>query len=179
MKKLSRSVELEYFYCITENAKANNILEQIRNIIKPVISITERKLPIKISNNGDLSINYSKSLEQEYQESHKLLINYTKNNLNIDGIKYELSRLFFINNTIEKKIKKMKKNDKLYKSLIDLRARVLNDFKKYLDIVLQNDSKFNFDKYYKSSSFYDSGITIDQSTLKFSGNLIKKFLNKK
>ena len=52
-----------------------------------------------------------------------------------------------------------------YKKLIDLRARVLNDFKKYLKIVLDSDKEFNFGDYYKNSEYYDSNIMIDKETL--------------
>lgn len=138
-------------------------------------TILEKQFPIKFNKKGDLTINLIKSLEEEYQESHKLLLNYNENNL--DGIKHELARLFCLNSIIEKKIQKMKKNeDKDYKSLIDLRARILNDFKKYFKIVMEKEPDFDFQLYFKDSDYYNGSITIDNSVLKFTGDLIKKFL---
>lgn len=160
------------FYYTTENSKANEILKEIRYLLTPEAVVYERKLPFKFNDKGDLSINFSKSLEQEYQDSHKLLTSYSSDNM--EGIKHELARLFFINSTIEKKIKKMKKDDERYKVIIDLRARVLNDFKKYFKAVLKEEKEFNFTEYYKNSEYYDSSITIDNTTMKFIGSLIKK-----
>ena len=174
MDQIAESFELDLLYSITENKKANKILNEMRYMVTPEAVIYERKAPIKFNDKGDLSINFSKTLEEEYQESHKLLTSYSKNN--IEGIKHELARLFFINSSIEKKIKKMKKDDPQYKTLIDLRARVLNDFKKYLKILLESEPDFDFGNYFKSSEYYDANITIDNSTLKFSGSLIKKFI---
>lgn len=160
------------FYYTTENSKANEILKEIRYLLTPEAVVYERKLPFKFNDKGDLSINFSKTLEQEYQDSHKLLTSYSSDNL--EGMKHELARLFYINSTIEKKIKKMNKDDEEYKKLIDLRARVLNDFRKYLKIVLEQDKEFNFTEYYKNSEYYDSSIVIDNTTMKFIGDLLKK-----
>lgn len=174
MKSLSENREFQLMFSRTENTAANNILQEIQSLLTVDKIITERKMPFKFTDNGDLSINLSKSLEQEYQEAHKLLIGYSKDNL--EGIKHELARLYFINFTIEKKIKKMKRDDTAYKSFIDLRARVLNDFKKYFKIVSEAESDFNFTNYFEKSEYYNGNIVIDNSVLKFSGDLIKKFL---
>lgn len=174
MKNMYESFSIESFYCMTENEKANTILEEARYLLTPKAVIYEKKLPFKFNDKGDLSIELSKNLEDQYQESHKLLTGYNENNL--AGIKSELARLFFINSTIEKKIKKMKKNDTTYKSLIDLRARVLNDFKKYIRVVLKSEPDFDFAEYFKGTDYYNGNIVIDNSTLKYSGNLIKKFI---
>lgn len=171
---LSESFSLSYY---TENEKANIALNELRELLTPEAVVFERKLPVKFTDKGDLSISLFKSLEQEYQEAHKLLKTYSDENT--VAIKHELARLFLINITIEKKIKNMKKDDSDYKSLVDLRARVLNDFKKYLKIVLSKEPEFNFGDYFKSSEYYDNSIEIDNSTLKFLGSLIKKFVKKK
>ena len=94
----------------------------------------------------------------------------------MEGIKHELSRLYYLNSVIEKKIKKMKKDDESYKPLIDLRARILNDFKKYFKVVAEQESEFDFTKYFKESDYYNGAITIDGGTLKFTGKLIALFL---
>lgn len=177
MQEIATQYSVESFYHNTENEKANIILTEIRDLLTPQCVIYEKKLPFSISDKGELTINLHKTLEEQYQEAHKLLTGYTKDNL--DGIKHELARLFLVNSIIEKKIKKMKKNDDSYKEFVDLRARVLNDFKKYFKIVMEEEPDFNFTKYYQESEYNNSNIVIDNSTLKFSGNLIKKFLRSK
>lgn len=176
MDNIKDDLTIESVYSVTENVEANLVLEEMRELLRPTVAIYEKKLPVKISDEGDITINFSKSLEQEYQDSHKLLTTYTV--ANTEGIKHELAKMFYINATIEKKIKKMKKDDEEYKPLIDLRARVLNDFKKYFKQISEDDPDFNFDEYYKKSEFYDSSITIDKSTLKYSGSVIKDLIGK-
>lgn len=174
MDYLYESIIPSSFNYITENKEANKILNEVKELLTPNKIICERKLPVRFNDKGDLSIDLKKSLEDQYQDSHKLLAGYNEDNLN--GIKHELAKLFFINSTIEKKIKKMKKGDSSYKELIDLRARVLNDFKKYFKIVMEKEPDFNFTEYFQNSEYYNENIIIDNSTLKFTGSLIKKFL---
>ena len=161
------------FQITTENEKANVVLEEIRDLLNPEVVIAERKLPLGFNDKGDLNIKLIKSLEDQYQEAHKLLTSYTEENL--EGIKHELARLFYVNSVIEKKIKKMSKDDDKYKTIIDLRARVLNDFKKYFKVVSTKEPDFNFTEYFQKSEYANDKITIDNSTLKLTGNLIKKF----
>lgn len=173
MKKVS---ERCIFECgsIIDNSEADKVLSEMKELLTVEAVIQERKLPIQVTDKGDLSIELYKSLEDQYQDSHKIIKQYNENN--IQGIKHELAKLFYINTTIESKIKKMKRNDENYKPLIDLRARVLNDFTKYLKIVLKVEPEFNFTEYYQSTDYYTGNITIDKSVFKFGGKIIKHFL---
>lgn len=146
----------------------------IEELLRPTLAIQERKFPISINDKGDLEIKLYKSLEQEYQEAHRLLKQYGTEN--IEGIKHELARLFYVNCALEKKIKKMERSDENYKKFVDLRARVLNDFKKYFKIVLDKEPDFDFSEYFKQSEYYNGNIIIDNSVLQFTGKLIEKFL---
>ena len=172
----SPASEIKYFELSESmnNDKAKEIISEVNNLLTPQSVLVERRLPISFTDKGDLVIKLYKSLEEEYQEAHRLLKNYTKENL--EAIKHELARLFYVNSAIEKKVKKMEKEDENYKKFIDLRARVLNDFKKYFKIVIEEEPDFNFSEYFKKSEYYNSNIIIDNSVLKFTGNLIKKFL---
>lgn len=175
LESMSNNFTIESFFNIIEdNNQANDILIKAMNLLTPTAVIYERRLPFSFNDKGDISIDFIKSLEQQYQDSHKLLISYNKENT--EGIKHELAHLFLINNIIEKKIKKMKKDSDSYKPLIDLRARVLNDFKKYFKLILNQEPDFNFAEYFKKSDYYDNNIVIDNNTLKFSGKLIVQFL---
>ena len=162
------------FRYIKETKETEQVFQEITSLLTPTPVILEKKFPIEFTKEGDLVIELIKSLEQQYQEAHRLLKSYDETNL--EGIKHELARLYYVNYEIEKKIKKMKKDDENYKKLIDLRARVLNDFKKYFKIVIKQEPDFDFAAYYQKSEYYNGNIIIDNSVLKFTGGLIKKFL---
>ncbi len=74
-------------------------------------------------------------------------------------MKYELAKLFYINNRIESDIYSENKTVPR-KKLVDIRSRVLNDFNKYMQVVMKKDKQFNFANYYKKSPFSDESITI-------------------
>lgn len=126
--------------------------------------IVEAKMPIQFNKDGDMIINNNfVDFDAEYSSSHKLLIEYAKNN-NLDGIKYELARLYYINYILEKKLyhnKFLKNKEKNIKT----RARVLNDFKKYLNLVLKQEPNFNFADYYEQTIFYPHTVTVNSSTM--------------
>ena len=88
-----------------------------------------------------------------------------------DPMKFELAKMQFFITLLEKKIYKQGK-DKSVKEL-KVRARFLNDFKKYLKIVVANDKTFNFTEYYERSPFNDAIIQIDKNTLKFGWEALK------
>lgn len=159
----------------TGNIKVDKILKEISNMLTANAIIAEAKpLPVRFSRMGSLYIDLPRDLEIEYQESHKLLTAYTEDNL--EGIKHELARLFYINSIIERKIKKMNKDDDEYKRLIDLRARVLNDYKKYISIILKVEKDFDFETYMKNSEYYNKTIVVDKHTMKYTGSTIKELI---
>ena len=135
--------------------------------------ITEAKsFPIQFDSDGNLIIKNLKKIdfEQEYANSHRLLMEYDKSN-SYEPMKFELAKMQFLITLLEKKIYKQGK-DKSVKEL-KVRARLLNDFKKYLKIVTDNDKTFNFTEYYERSKFNDALIQIDNSTLKFGWDALK------
>lgn len=165
---------IDSFFVETENEKANEVLREIQDLLTPQAVIYEKKFPIGINDKGDITIELYKSLEQQYQEAHKLLKTYNEENL--EGIKHELARLYYVNFVIEKKIKKTSKDNPNYKKMIDLRARVLNDFKKYFKIVIAKEPNFDFSAYFQKSEYYNGNIIIDNAVVRFTGKLIEKFL---
>lgn len=162
---------LLYKSIYTTNESANTIIDEINDLLQPTSIFSEAiKLPVSFKNNGDLEINLPNQVEAEYQKSHKLLVEYEKAG-NIDGMKSELAKLWRLNNTVEKRLK-IKKSTKL----INLRSRILNDFKKYIKKVLHADPSFNFTEYFNKSPYYDKTITVDANTLKWSGKLLKSMM---
>lgn len=160
-----------------DNQKISEILKEMRDYITPTSSIVvnELKLPFRFSNKGDILIDLPKDLQNEYNEAHKLLYMYDETNS--QGIKHELARLFYINSIIEKRIKKINNKDEEYKTLTDLRARILNDFSTFFKLIKSIERDFDFMEYMKSSEYYNKQLVVDKSTLKHSGSLIKKFMN--
>lgn len=158
-------------------SRANRYLYDYKkkSIKESTVNINEAKeFPVQFDSDGNLIIKNFKRLnyEKEYNNSHKLLLIYDKHN-NRDGMKYELSKLWFINNVIEDKIFNDKMPDEKRKVLLRTRARILNDFNKYLKIITKNEKDFNFTEYYNETPFSDVYIKVNKNTLTGFAKLIK------
>lgn len=176
---LSEETVLQYLnmrliegFNIDSSNRINPVLKSLKEFITPEVVIQEFKTPVRFNDKGDLTIDLPKNLQAEYDEAHKLLYMYDQTNVN--GMKHELARLFYLNSIIEKKLKKVKKEDSQYKELIDLRARILNDYTTFFKVVVSIEPDFDFSKYLKSTEYYNKSVKIDGSTLKYSGSYIKK-----
>jgi hypothetical protein len=139
--------------------------------------VTEaRKSIIRVNQDQDVLLTTPMvllNLDSEYSQSHKLLLNYDRTN-DYEGMKYELCRLFYMNYILERRINS--KISKKSKKDINTRARVLNDFNKYIKVVLKNQPNFNFSEYYEQSPFYHNTVTIDKDTLKYTTDSLKSLL---
>lgn len=146
------------------------------NINTPSILIMEaRSLPIEVNNNGDVLItNPYPDFDAEYMASHKLLIQYDKAK-NIEAMKYELARLYYMNYILEKKLyhnKFLINKEKNMKT----RARILNDYNKYIKVILAAEPDFNFGEYYQQSQFYPHTIEVKKSTLDAAKSIFRYIL---
>ncbi len=112
--------------------------------------------------------------DHKFSQSHKLLKIYEESE-NLEGMKYELSKLWFLNNLLEKQIYSESDEDKK-KEYHKSRARILNVFHKYSKLVNSKDKEFNFTTYYNNSPFNDVTIKINNSTLYDVDKLIKNIL---
>lgn len=141
----------------------------------PLYPVLETKeFPVQFDNDGNLIIQNYKKLDynREYQCSHQALKAYEKAN-QLEGIKYELSKLWFINTVILAKIHdpKIKEDEKA--ELTKIRAWIMSDFTRYTKLLGEKEPKFNFSKYYENSPFSDVRIKINSSTLKGIIDLVK------
>jgi len=136
-----------------------------------------KEFPVQFDKDGNLLIKKINKLNyaEEYYKCHKLLVIYHKTN-NIEGMKYELSKLWFLNNILEYKIYNEKLNDTTKKEYIKTRAKILNDFKQYLEYVSKEDNNFNFIEYYDNTPFSDATFKINKYTVKHSIELLKMVL---
>lgn len=95
-----------------------------------------------------------------------------KQSSNIEGIKYELCKLWYINCMLEKKIKRNDKNKEKY---VNDRRICMNVFKTYMKHVNTIDDDFNFVEYYNATP-YGGAIRIDKNTLKYSIKALKELM---
>lgn len=143
---------------ITEG-KAINLLS---DFIYP--TVMEAKLPVQFNKDGDVLLtNTFVDFDREFSASHKLLLQYAKVG-NTEAMKYELARLYYMNYILERRLYHNKSLSNKEKN-IKTRARVLNDFNKYLKYVLEKEPKFNFGEYYEKSIFYPHTVEVKADTI--------------
>lgn len=153
----------------------NSKNESLNKVYNDFIYINEVKdIPIEFDEEGNLFIKNFKmqDIESEYSKSHRLLKIYDKED-NIEGMKYELAKLWFMNEMLEKKI--YKKKDFTKKDQ-DLRSKILNDFNTYLRKVQKIEKDFNFTEYYESTPFCDKKLRIKAGTIKYISDIAKDIL---
>lgn len=161
--------------CIESEIEANAILEQIHDLTTPESVLVEAKsLPFHINSKG-ITIELPARIEEQYQEVHKSLLTYEKEN-SIEQMKDSLAHLWYLNLLCERRIKgKVKRNKpEDAKKIRDTRARIMNDFKKYLKMVLKADPEFDFASHFDASKYNDRKLFLDKETLVYSGKAIAK-----
>lgn len=155
-----------------KRVKRIKVNETVQSLIKE-----SKDLPVQFDNYGNLLITKPKDvdLDKEYFESHRLLLSYNKTH-NIEGIKFELCRLWYLNTIAENRLYTKKVAPDELNALNVSRGRILNDFNKYIKVVLKKDKNFNFNNFYAKSKFDDKQIRVNRSTLKFSFKYLKDIL---
>lgn len=136
--------------------------------------LQEKGIGFEFDNKGNLFVkNFlkNKNYQATYMESHRLLMEYDRAK-NIEAMKYELAKMYYLNLKITEDLTKQDRTKK-DKELVKIRARVLNDFHKYLKVVLKSDRQFNFSNYYQRSEFCDDSFVITAPTLKHAGKYAK------
>lgn len=174
--KNALNIAMKKYSVISESLVLHLEDNDFYHLIQPVI-YEVKEFPVQFDKEGNLLIKNMKKLDyqHEYDKSHKLLLVYEKNN-NYEGMKYELSKLWFMNSLIEKKLYNESNGEEQKKTLIKIRARILNDFNKYLQQVSHNNKQFNFTVYYDATPFGDVTTKISRDTISGVGRLIKTLL---
>lgn len=159
-------------YIMTLDKKEKSIKEQT-SIFNEV-----KQFPIEFDKDGNLIIYKARTgtlaFGDEIDDSIQLLESY-RNQSNIEGMKYEIAKLWYINDCIEKKLKKRLSNDQ-YKELIDNRSVCLNSFKYNLEYIMKSEKGFNFSDYYNSTPFSDNSVKITSNTIDYTIKTIKGIL---
>ena len=174
----------EDVYNLRENSEALNANNKViyETFIKPSteLVVLEAKLfPAQFDNEGNLLIykNKLKKLDyaQEFEESNKLIQLYKKTN-NIEGMKYECCKLWFMNTSIEKLLNKNHNKDIARKELTDCRARILNVFYSTMETVMQTEKNWNFVEFYNKTPFSDASIKVNNTTIKYTFATLKSLI---
>ena len=159
--------EKEHGFDPDEDWSKEKPIKENKNFVDCINEV--KQFPVEFDKEGNLIIYKSRvnslAFGDEIDDSVQLLQAY-RNSSNIEGMKYELAKLWYINDCIEKKLKKRLTNDQ-YKELIDTRATCLNVFKTNLDYVMKAEKGFNFSDYYNSTPFSDNSTKITANTLKY------------
>ena len=139
-----------------------------------------KQFPIEFDEDGNLTIYKCKtnniSYGDEINESVQLLESYRNTN-NQEGLAYELSRVWFMITSIEKKLAKKKNlSEENEKNLIRNRTTAINVFKTNLQYLMKLDNSFNFRVYYNNTPFSDNGYTITANTFKYSLKALKSII---
>lgn len=178
-KKITRILNKYYSYSNYKEGKLFTVKDNSLDVLlHERFRLTNNKLPIEIDSDGNITFHKlgKPDYASVFAESHRLLILYAEQD-NIDGMKYELAKLWVCIKGIETKIYKGTKlhtNEKT--QLINTRALIINDFKKYMKVVLEKDPSFNFEQYYKESEFNNAVFKISKFTLKGITALVKELL---
>ena len=175
MRKMTDDPSITCYKMIRCNeSELNNAIEELSYLCKADSVVTEaKKLPFRINNKG-IFVDLPTKVEEDYQMIHKSLLAY-ESEKNYEAMKDDLAHLWYLNLLCERKINKFKdKENKVDKLKVnrDVRARILNDFKKYLKLVISDDKEFDFTSYFKKSKYNDKTIFIDKDTLKYTGKVV-------
>lgn len=146
------------------------------HLLKPIDEIKD--IPIRIDTKGDVIVNRFKKIdyEGEFAKSHKLLVEYEKAN-NINGMKDELAHMWSLLIQIEEKLYGPKTLPSSQRSsLFKARAKIIGDFKKYMQVVQRSDPHFDFGTYYEKSPYSNDTYRVSGSTINGLLKLVKTIL---
>ena len=164
---------------LVSESLTSKILEEVDLALEEVKPLTEaRSIPIEFDDDGNLILHgdiMSVDYEAEYSKSHKILM-AAEESKSYETMKYELAKLWMLNIILEKKLHGNRVSEKNRNEWNNARARVLNDFKKYIDIVMKNEPSFNFSRYYEESPFNTNAIKISKNTIRYTAATLKRLL---
>ena len=172
----------DYYLAKSSDPRAEVVIAEIQSLLDIVPIAEAKSLPLHINAKG-IVIDLPVRLEEEYQEIHKTLQVYEKE-AKYEQMKPELARLWYLNLVAERKIrvKTSKGKTEDAKKIRDARARIMNDFKKYLALVLKSDGECDFAEYFNASKYNDRKLFVDKETLIYSGraiaNVVKNIMKK-
>lgn len=139
----------------------------------------QKKFPVEFDEDGNLiiykcrmgNIDYGDEIDKTAQ-----LLEAYRNATDLEGIKYELARLWFLIDSIEKEMTKKNIKKERYDELVRNRAMAKNIFTQNFSNLTKYDKTFNFAEYYHNTPFSDHSVKITHNTLKYSAKALLNFL---
>jgi hypothetical protein len=146
--------------------------------------IKTKRYNFEIDEEGNLLIKkkYEADLEKTYRDSLLVLKQYKKAG-NVDGVKEEIAKIFYIKQLLDIVLIRTKTKDLTdaqqaeRKKLMELRALVMNSWTQYLQYVLQEEPSFNFMKFYDASA-YGADMKFTQKELSLAARLTGEVLKR-
>ena len=163
------------------NGLYGNILnEDSKYNLDDILPLSEEiNSSIEFDDDGNLLISKGKDVdfEAEYASTHLAMQQYERTD-NLEGMKYCMCKLWYMNLLLEQEIHSSDKKDKItISSYHKARSKIMNDIKTYMPIIIEKDPEFNIQTEYENSVFNNSKIKIKQSTLKYALQLFKSLLH--
>lgn len=139
-----------------------------------------KSFKLKFDKNGNIVIRRREydQLDTHFRQSLKLIKAAEKAG-NLDTIKYELCKIYYMISLIDRHYlgrKASDKSEKVRKDMINLRAVMINAMHQHLKYVSTMDPQFNFQSYYASTKYGDD-TTISPQFLTAFGRTIVTALN--
>ena len=139
-----------------------------------------KSFKLKFDKNGNIVIRRREydQLDTHFRQSLKLIKAAEKAG-NLDTVKYELCKIYYMISLIDRHYLGRKSNDKsekVRKDMINLRAVMINAMHQHLKYVSTMDPQFNFQSYYASTKYGDD-TTISPQFLTAFGRTIVTALN--
>lgn len=161
--------KIENFNIKTNNDKVNDYLFIIQEMLTPTSSGIDN-----VVRNARLEV--PENIKEEYEKSYELLSSYGFED--IQGMKHELARLFYLNSILEMQIKNNPDKDTPeYIDLLNLRTNIITTFHTYFKVVKQKEPEFSFMNYMMNSEYKDKVITINKKDFKYDGKHIKEYID--
>ena len=137
-----------------------------------------KSFPIQFDEDGNLLIKNRKKIDYnvEYKKTKKLRKEYVKYS-NVEAMKYEAAKCWYINQCIEKDLDDPKHSKYELNDLKLYRSRILTEFSQYMKEIIKVQGEFNFTAYYNSTPFSDDATQINASSLKYASIYLKKIFN--
>ena len=188
-KKKYQAFIYKVFYGSPKKYSAAKVLSYIDSLSKSNAPKTENTLidsfscimeakewPIQFDDDGNLLIDKGLDVdfEAEYSTTHLALKQYEKAK-NVEGMKYCLCKLWYLNTILEEKIHQEHSKKKI-QEYHKARAKIINDITKYMAIVQKYDKNFDMLKEYQDSPFSDDRVKIRRSTLLYTIDLFKRII---
>lgn len=148
---------------LLDKYKSSDVLNERTMDMKPSIQLS-------LDQDGSLLITKHEHVDfmTIFNNSHILLKEYERVN-NIEGIKYELCKLYMMKSIIDAKYIHCKGNvftARKRDEMVKCKSFIMSDFYKYIKIVLEKDNTFNFNEYYSKTQFGIETYKIDNRLIK-------------